>query len=240
MITVYAFEPGLGMPSSSPFVVKTMVHLAMAKQPYEIEVTFDLRSAPKGKLPYIRDGEQTIADSEFIRAHLETRYGADFDPGLTPEQKADGIAFSRLAEDHLHWCGLYDHWQVDENWAMMKPLFFGSLPPDQRDVIADAARDQVRRDMHGQGLGRHRPDELLALAKSDLQALDQRLGDHPFWFGETLTSADAAIAPQIQIIASDPLGCPLNKALSAYPRLTAYAKRVLDTALPERMASLAA
>lgn len=84
MITLYAFHPGFGMPSGSPFVVKTMIHLAMAKQAYEIEIAHDLSAAPKGKLPYIRDNGDIIADSEMIRKHLETRYGIDFDPGLSP------------------------------------------------------------------------------------------------------------------------------------------------------------
>jgi glutathione S-transferase len=37
------------------------------------------RTAPKGKLPYIRDGEQVVSDSSLIRFHLEESYGIDFD-----------------------------------------------------------------------------------------------------------------------------------------------------------------
>ena len=240
MITLYAFEPAFGLPSASPFVVKTMIHLAMAKQPYDIEIAFDLEKAPKGKLPYIRDDNGLIADSELIRRHLETRYGANFDPGLSPQEKADGIAFTRLVEDHLYWCALYDHWQVDAHWAIIKPLLFNSLPPDQLDGVADAVREQILRDLHGHGLGRHKPDELLTLAKGNLDALASRLGEGPFWFGDTLTSADAAIAPQIASVAGDPTNGSISRALKTQPSLIAYANRVLESALPEQMAKIAA
>ncbi len=36
-------------------------------------------ASPKGQLPYIVDEAETIADSTFIRAHIERRYGFDFE-----------------------------------------------------------------------------------------------------------------------------------------------------------------
>lgn len=97
MITLYAFDPGFGMPSASPFVVKTMIHLTIADRPFETDFVQDYMTAPKGKLPYIRDQETMIADSELIRKHLERRYGVDLDAGLNAAQRAEGVAFSRLA-----------------------------------------------------------------------------------------------------------------------------------------------
>lgn len=240
MITLYAFHPGFGMPSGSPFVVKTMIHLAMAKQTYATEIVHDLSMAPKGKLPYIRDNDDIIADSELIRKHLETRYGVDFDPGLSAADKADAVAYTRLAEEHLYWCAMYDHWQIDANWSVIKPLIFHSLPPDQMNAIAEPVREQVIRDLRGQGLGRHSPEENLVFAKRDLEALASRLDDRTYWFGDVLTSADAAIAPQIQTIAGDPASGPVNEALFAYPNLVAYAKRVFDATIAEQMATIAA
>ena len=240
MITLYAFQPAFGLPSASPFVVKTMIHLALAGQPYDIEIVSDLKTTPKGKLPYIRDKDLIIADSEFIRAHLENRHGADFDPGLTAAEKAEGIAWSRLIEDHLYWCGLYEHWQVDVHWARIKPMIFSDLPPNQMDAIAETVRDQLLRDLHGQGLGRHRHDEVLMLARKNLEALATRVGNRRFWFGDTLTSTDAVIAPHIQAMVGDPLSGPLNEALYPHRNLIAYARRVLNTALPDHMVRLAA
>ena len=35
-------------------------------------------ASPKGQLPFIDDGGEAVADSTFIRAHIERRYGFDF------------------------------------------------------------------------------------------------------------------------------------------------------------------
>lgn len=236
MITLYGFDPAFGMPSASPFVVKTMIQLSIADRPFETEFVQDYSTAPKGKLPYISDRGTLIADSELIRKHLERQYGVDLDAGLSARQRAEGVAFSRLAEDHLYWCLMYHHWQIGSHWQVMKPAIFEGVPSDQLDAIAEGVREQVVRDLHSQGLGRHGEDELLMLAKDDLDALGEALGDGPYWFGERLTAADAAIAPQIQCIAGDPLDGPLNQALEAHPRLVAYAKRVIGDVFPDRTA----
>ena len=62
MITLYTFGPAFGLPDPSPFVTKAEVLLKMAGLPYRMD-TKGFRKAPKGKLPYIRDGEDIIADS---------------------------------------------------------------------------------------------------------------------------------------------------------------------------------
>ncbi|MGI9437040.1 MAG: glutathione S-transferase family protein [Geminicoccaceae bacterium] len=233
MITVYAYEPGLGLPSASPFVTKALILLKMAGQPFVIESGGDPSAAPKGKLPYIKDGVEIIADSGLIRRHLESRYGADFDQGLSPIERARSLALIRLAEDHLYWCGMYHHWQLDDHWPAMKAFYFGALPPDQRDMVAGEVRAQLLRDLHGHGLGRYSPDEMLTFARDDLQALADALGDKPYFFGDAATAVDAAVAPQLMTIIGDQFDGPLNQATEAYPTLLAYGTRVLDRYFPK-------
>lgn len=235
MITLFGYHPAFNMPSGSPFVIKSMIHLTMAGQPFELTFTDDPTTAPKGKLPYIRDGDRVIADSDVIRWHLEHTYGADFDEGLTPAERAEGLAFARLAEEHLYWCGIYEHWQVDAHWAVMKPMFFAGLPADQLDAVAEPVREELLGYLHGQGMGRHSHEEAMAFARRDLQALDDRLGDERFWFGDKPTSADAAIAPQILTVAGDPIGGPLDQASKEHPSLIAYARRVLEATIPDHL-----
>ena len=233
MITLYAFEPGFGMPSASPYVTKVMILLKMAELPFGVEITQDLGRAPKGKLPYIRDEDQTIADSDVIRRHLQSRYGVDFDQGLGPAERATGLALTRLAEEHLYWCLMYHHWQIDRHWPAIKEMFFSGLPVDRRDQIAEEIRVQVLRDLHGHGMGRHKQDEMLDFARADLQALADFLGDRRFLLGTGPTSADAAVAPQIMGIAGDPFDGPLNQAIRDQPRLVDYSKRVLKHFFPD-------
>ncbi len=233
MITLYAFESGFGMPSSSPFVTKVMILLKMAKQPFGIEIAHDLEKAPKGKLPYIKDGDEIIADSEIIRRHLESRYRADFDKRLNVGERAFGRALARLAEEHLYWCTMYSHWQIDRHWPMIKEMFFGTLPADQRDAVAGGVRQQVLRDLHGHGMGRHSYEEVLVFARDDIDAIAEALGGQLFLFGTEPSSADAAIAPQLMAIATDPVNSPLKEAIHAQAALAPYARRVLQHMFPE-------
>jgi glutathione S-transferase len=233
MITLYAFAPGFGMPAGSPFIVKAMILLKMAGQRYGIELNQALEKAPKGKLPYLRDDDRVIADSEIIRRHLERDYGVDFDPGLSGAERAKGLALTRLAEDHLYFCTLYEHWQVDAHWQALKAMFFGDLPAAERDAVAGEVRKQVLRDLHGHGMGRHDHREMLDFARADFKAIADSLDDRPFLFGDTPTSADAAIGPQLQCIAGDPFDSKLTEALYAHDSLVAYAGRVQARFFPD-------
>src|SRR5205823_1488916 len=78
MITLYTFGPAFGLPDPSPFVTKAEILLKMAALPYRTDST-GFRKAPKGKLPYIDDDGERVADSTFIRLHIEKKYGFDFD-----------------------------------------------------------------------------------------------------------------------------------------------------------------
>ena len=116
MITLYTFGPAFGLPDPSPFVTKAEVLLKMAGLAYQTDLT-GFRRAPKGKLPYIDDDGERIADSTFIRWHLEKKYGVDFERGLSVEQRAVGWAFEKMAEDHLYWALVDARWQDDANFA---------------------------------------------------------------------------------------------------------------------------
>src|ERR1700675_4597987 len=87
MITLYGFGAGFGLPEISPFVTKTEVQLKMADLAFRKEKAMPPAS-PKGQLPYIVDDEESIADSTFIRAHIEGKYGFAFDRPLTLQQGA--------------------------------------------------------------------------------------------------------------------------------------------------------
>jgi glutathione S-transferase len=128
MITLYSFGPGFGLPDPSPFVTKAEVLLKMAKLPYRAD-TSGFKKAPKGKLPYVDDdGGETIADSTFIRWHLEKKYKIDFDRGLSPEQRAIAWAFEKMLEEHLYWAVVHARWMDDANFAKGPAPSFARSP----------------------------------------------------------------------------------------------------------------
>jgi len=81
MIHLYQFAPVWGIPNLSVFCVKLETYLRMANLSYEKHSTVPFK-APKGKLPFIEDQGNKIADSRFIIDYLKKTYGDRLDGDL--------------------------------------------------------------------------------------------------------------------------------------------------------------
>lgn len=192
MITLHTFGPAFGLPDPSPFVTKAEVLLKLAGQPYRCQLA-DVRKAPKGKLPYITDDGQTVADSTLIRFHLEDKYGIDFDKALSPEQKGIAWSLEKLLEDHLYWIVVRERWMDDTNFNAGPRHFFAKIPLPVRGLVTTLVRRQVRRDLWGQGLGRHDAAEISRITQRGIDACAAILGDKPFVMGASPCGADATL-----------------------------------------------
>jgi glutathione S-transferase len=192
VITLYSFGPGFGLPDPSPFVMKVEILLKMAKLPYRTDTT-GFAKAPKGKLPYIEDDGVVVSDSTFIRWHIEKKYRVDFDKGLEPSQRAVAWAFEKMAEDQLYWIVIDDRWMDDANFRKGPAKFFEKVPAVIRPIVVAVTRRKLRAALHGQGTGRHSPDEILVLATRSIDAIADFLGDKPFFMGGEPTGVDAAM-----------------------------------------------
>ena len=157
MITLFGFGPAFGLPDPSPFVMKTEVQLKMAGLAYKWE-RGGPQASPKGKIPFIDDDGLVIADSTFIRAHIEKCF--DFDSGLCTVERSLAWAMERMLEDHLYFALIHARWMDDANWAKGPIHFFDGAP----EGVAVAARERVRTMLYGQGLGRHSDAEIAELA----------------------------------------------------------------------------
>lgn len=195
MITLYQFEPALGVRNPSPFCLKLETYLRMAELPYEVGANADVRKAPKKKLPYIQDDDQdgstTIADSSFIIDYLKQTYGDPLDQHLSLPEQGISLAFRRLMEENLYWVGLYDRWAEDDNWAVIRKVFFSDLPPVLRSVVPSLVRRDILRNLYGHGMGHHSREEIYEIGQRDIKALSNFLSDKPFLMGDQPTSLDA-------------------------------------------------
>jgi glutathione S-transferase len=192
MITLYCFSIAAGLPDVSPFVVKAMTLLKLAGLDY-VEDHTGFSRAPKGKLPYIDDDGTIVADSTFIRFHLEKAHGIDFDARLTAEQRAIGWALEKMCEEHLFWVIACAIWLDDANFERGPARFFESVPALARPLAKWFIRRKVAKSAWGQGMARHRPEEIAALGVRDIEALAAALGDKPYLFGDRPHGADAAV-----------------------------------------------
>ena len=225
MIRLFTFGPYFGLPDGSPFVIKAMILLKMASLEF-VEDRNGYRKAPKGKLPYIDDCGAIVADSTFIRLHIETKYGFDFDAGLSREQRATGVAFAQMADEHLYYALVWTRWMDEANFRNGAARFFESIPTPARQIVRPIMRRRVARMLRAQGIGRHTPEEIAALGARDIDAIAAYLGDKPFLMGAAPTAADASVYAQIVAILTPEPPSGLKQAAARHANLVAYCERM--------------
>jgi glutathione S-transferase len=235
MITLFTAKPHFGLPDPSPFVCKAMVLLKMAGLQY-VEKEMSFRKAPKGKVPYIEDSGRLLADSTFIRFHLETRYGADFDKGLSAGEKAIAWAFEKMVEEHLYFALIDARWTDDRDFDKGPREFFKVIPAPLRPFIIRMVRGKLKKALHAQGMGRHRRDEIIELARRDLEAVSNQLDDSPWLMGAEPCGADASAWSQVTGALCPHFDGPLRAAAEAFPNLVAYRDRGMKRWFPELVA----
>jgi glutathione S-transferase len=232
MITLYVYGPRLGLPDMSSPCMKAQTLLKMAGLDYRIDRT-GLRKAPKGKLPYIDDNGTIVADSTFIRWHIEEKYGIDFDKGLSPAERGQAWAFEKLCEDNLYWAIMRTRWLDDANFAAGPAAFFDDAPAPIRPLIKAMIRRSVRRGLHMQGTGRHSPAEMNRLASRGIDAIAAQIGDKPWLMGPEPCSADAMVHATVTGLLSPVFETPLRAATERHANLVAYRQRGMQRWYPE-------
>jgi glutathione S-transferase len=232
MITLYGFGPGFGLPEISPFVTKTEVQLKMAGLGYKKERAKPTAS-PKGQLPYIEDGAERIADSTFIRAHIEGKYGFDLDAPLSLQARAQAWAFERAIEHHLYWALIGARWVDPENFAKGPAHFFDGAPEHLRERLREDAQFRVAENYLLSGLGRHAPDEDIDLAARSLLALSVQLGDKPYLMGEAPCGTDATAFGALAGILTPFFTSSLRERTEQFGNLTAYVDRMMLQYYPD-------
>lgn len=232
MINLYAAGPAWGVPNVSPFVLKVDCYLRMVGLPYELcsfQSLADFVQAPKGKVPYIEDNGQKVADSGFILEYLQTTYGDRLgEQRLSPRNQAIALGMRRLMEEHLYWVIGYARYVEDEIWKQYKYVLFGryGYTPTELEAASAQFRDVVRTSLHGQGLGRHSRAEVYALGTADLTALSSYLEDQPYFLGEEPTALDATAYGFLANIFYVGYETPLEAHAKALPNLRAYCDRM--------------
>jgi glutathione S-transferase len=228
MITLFGFGPAFGLPDPSPFVMKTEVQLKMAGLAFRRERRGP-QAAPKGKIPFIEDDGVIVADSTFIRRHLEVAHGVDFDSHLTDAQKALAWAVERMVEDHLYWALLHERWLDDANFAKGPAHFFDGAP----DGVREAARERTRLALTGHGLGRHASGEILYLGTRTLQSIAGLLGTKAYLMGDEPCGADATAFAMLAGVLTPFFDTPLRTAALRHDALARYVTRMMQRYYPQ-------
>ena len=231
-IIVYGAGAGFDLPEISPFVTKTEVQLKMAGIPYVKEQAAPVTS-PKGQLPYIDDDGELVADSTFIRAHIEGKYCVDLDEGLDSCQRAEAWAIERMIENHFGWTTAYARWLIPENFDKGPARWFDDAPEAVRAKFREDLFNRVSETLRAVGIGRHSPDEIFELGGRSLSALSVLLGDKPYLMGVAPSAVDATAFGMLAGLMTPFFDSPLRGKAESFPNLVAYVDRMMKRYYPE-------
>lgn len=234
MIILHGFGPLFGLPDASPYVMKTETLLRIAGLEYR-KVPGDREKAPKGKLPFIDDDGTLVADSTFIRAHIETTRGIDLDAGLTVRQRAEAWAVERMLEDHLTWAMVHERWLDEDNFRRGPAQFFRHAPPTARAGIEADVKAKITNALQAQGMGRHSAAERVFLAERSLSALSVLLGDKPFMMGEQPSGLDAYAFAILAGLTSPTFDGPNRRAAESFGNFRPYLHRMAARYYPDHV-----
>jgi len=233
MITLYSFGPAFGLIDASPFCAKAHMLLKIAGLEYAVD-TGGYKKAPKGKLPYIDDEGKIIADSTFIRLHIENKYGFDFNASLDKRQAGMAWAVEKMFEDHLYWVIINERWCNDENFDRGPRMYFDTAPALIRPLVVSMIKKKVAKSVFNHGLGRHRVEETHLLAEKAIDAVADIIGDNNYLMGDTVCGADATVFAFLDSLACRHFETPVIAIVEKHQNLMAYRKRMRNEWLADQ------
>lgn len=192
-LTVYAFSPAWGLPSSGPFAIKLIAWLRLAGLPHEVRYENDTRKGPKGKNPWIELDGELMGDTELIVEHLGERFGASLDEGLSAEQVGRGLCIRRMVEEHLH--QVFEHELIvqDAGYQSFKRIIARAAPGFLVPIIGWWLRSHFRKQLKARGVGRHSLDDIARAGRADIDALEALLGDRAWFVADRPTLTDCSV-----------------------------------------------
>ena len=104
------------------------------------------------------------------------------DSGFSSEQLATAHAFGKMIDENLYWTLVHARWQLKDNRNILNAHFFNQLPFPLKQIVPFIAQRKVSNALYQHGLGRHSDEEIIEIARNDLTALSDFLGDKAYFF----------------------------------------------------------
>ena len=224
MLTLYSYPQLFGVADNNGYGLKVYAFLKLAGVPFRHEHIFDASKAPRGQLPYIVDGDDTVGDSETILHYVTDKYRLTIDAALTPAQRAQNLLITRMLDD-LYWVMSYSRWKDERYW----PAFRDALLREHSSVTADGlmkAKEYNAQRYYYQGIGRFDPDAAMARGLADLAAIAQVISPQGYVHGDKPTSIDAGLYGFIANIYFYDIDTPLKQFVSAHDNIVQHCKAV--------------
>jgi glutathione S-transferase len=138
-----------------------------------------------------------------------------------------------MIEHHVYWALVGARWVEPENFAKGPSHFFDGAPEDRREQLRENAQFRVAENYLLSGLGRHAPDEDVALAIRSVLALSVQLGDKPYLMSDRPVGVDATAFGALAGILTPFFASRLRREVEKFDNLTAYVERMMRNYYPD-------
>jgi glutathione S-transferase len=226
MLTLYSYPTLFGVADNNGYGLKVFAFLRLAGVPFRHEHIFDASKAPRGQLPYIVDGSDTVGDSETILGYVTGKYRPTIDAGLTAAQRTTNLLITRMLDD-LYWVMSYSRWKDERYWHLFRDALLREHPSLTVEGLAKAKDFNAQR-YYYQGIGRFDPDAAMARGLADLGAIAGLIPAQGFAHGDKPTSIDAAIYGFIANIYFYNIETPLKQFVVAHDNIVRHCRAIHD------------
>jgi glutathione S-transferase len=220
MLTLFSYPDLFGVADNNPFGLKVFAFLKLSRLAFCHQHVLDAKQAPRGQLPFLVDGEQTMGDSDRIIAYLTARYALPIDDGLTRSQRDTGLLLRRMLDD-LYWIMSYSRWKDARFWPLFRDAILRAHPSVTADDLA-AAQEYNSKRYYYQGIGRYEPAAVYDRGIASLQVLANLLPAEGFLFGPKARGIDAAIYGFIANIHFYDIDTPLKEFVASRENIVAH------------------
>jgi len=225
MLTLYSYPTLFGVADNNGYGLKVYAFLKLAGVPFTHEHIFDASKAPRGQLPYIVDGGETVSDSETILAYVTRKYGVTLDAALTDAQRATNLMATRTLDD-LYWVMSYSRWKDERYWPAFRNALLREHPASVTEAGLLKAKEFNAQRYHYQGIGRYEPVAAMARGLADLGALATLIPASGYVHGDKPTSIDAGIYGFIANIYFYDINTPLKQFVAAHDNLARHCNAI--------------
>ncbi|MBR0795110.1 glutathione S-transferase family protein [Bradyrhizobium jicamae] len=224
MLTLYSYPPLFGVADNNGYGLKVYAFLKLAGLPFQHAHIFDASQAPRGQLPYIVDGTETVGDSETILAWLTQKYRLAIDAGLTPAQRAQNLLVTRMLDD-LYWVMSYSRWKDERYWPLFRDALKREHPALTDEGLLKAKEFNAQR-YYYQGIGRFDPDAAMARGLADLGAIATLIPQQGYVHGNRPTAVDAGLYGFIANIYFYDIDTPLKQFVVAHDNIVRHCRAI--------------
>ncbi len=233
MLELHQFAPHFGLPNASPFCMKVETFLRLAGIEYKTVDVTDPRKGPNGKAPWIVDQGETIPDSRFIIEYLNRKHGYPLRNNLNKEQLAQHHILTRMLDESTYWGMVHERWVIPENAEITRDTLLEFIPNPMRKLVFLLGQRSIKSALHGQGTGRLSREEITTLAKHDIDALSDFLGDKPYFGGDKPAEIDATSLAYIAGFITPKISSKIGDYIKTKENLVAYHKRLMKEIFPD-------